>query len=343
MHDQSRFIFHYIYFLPWKDQLSQELLDEDGIVTCLPASNNVQIIYRAKDIVKYCKQHKIRLIHCHLPWASFVVRRLANQVGIPILYTEHNKQERYHILTRWLNRLTFDCQTAVIAVSKEVALSIRKNLNPQIPVHEIVNGVNTDVYIRNNKAGLNIRSLYGIPAEAIVIGCVAVFRSQKRLKEWMEVFRRASEGNSNLYALVVGDGPLLSDLERARKDLGLEDRLFMPGLQSNVKPWYSAMDIFMMTSEFEGLPIALLEAMSMECAIVTTDAGGIKQVIRDNKEEGIVVAVDQLDKLPDKLHELINDKARRRAFGASARKRVSNSFSLKRMVNELEQLYLSLT
>ena len=62
----------------------------------------------------------------------------------------------------------------------------------------------------------------------------------------------------------------------------------MVGLQTDVKPWLTIMDVFMMTSQFEGLPIALLEAMSMECAILTTDAGGIKQVIR-NDEMGLMV------------------------------------------------------
>ncbi|MGE4017440.1 MAG: glycosyltransferase family 4 protein [Cyclobacteriaceae bacterium] len=337
-HDQSKFKFHYIYFLPWKDQLVQELQHAGGIVTCLTATNNLQIICRAKDILKYCRYHNVRLIHCHLPWAGFAVRRLGDRVGIPILYTEHNKQERYHFLTRWLNRLTFNRQTAVIAVSEDVALSIKGNLKPEIPVHEVVNGVNTDEYIRDSEAGPKVRDLYEIPNDAIVIGCVAVFRAQKRLKEWMEVFRRASAQNSKLYAFVIGDGPLKADLERERRIMELEGRLFMPGMQSNVKPWYSAMDIFMMTSEFEGLPIALLEAMSMECAVVTTDAGGIKQVIRSD-EDGLMVRVGEWENLSEKLTDLATNCSKRRALGLAARNRVINAYDLRQMVSETERIY----
>src|SRR5680860_1601438 len=84
------------------------------------------------------------------------------------------------------------------------------------------------------------------------------------------------------------------------------------------------MDIFMMSSSFEGLPIALLEAMSMECAIVSTDAGGIKEVIRDNVD-GKICKVDDWKNLA-KMKE-------------AARERVIKEFSLSQMVQSLENIY----
>jgi glycosyltransferase involved in cell wall biosynthesis len=112
----------------------------------------------------------------------------------------------------------------------------------------------------------------------------------------------------------------------------------MPGLQTEVKPWYSMMDIFMMTSVFEGLPIALLEAMSMECAIVTTNAGGIKEVVR-NEEDGLVEDVDRWKNLSAHVELLAQDEVKRKQLGINARKRVEESFGMKRMVGELEELY----
>jgi glycosyltransferase involved in cell wall biosynthesis len=161
------------------------------------------------------------------------------------------------------------------------------------------------------------------------------------LKEWLEVFKQAAEQNPNLYGIIVGDGPLKDELLEYRKHLGLEDKVIMPGLQTEVKPWYSSMDVFMMTSVFEGLPIALLEAMSMECAVVTTDAGGIKQVIRDGTD-GILVKVDQWKDLSVKLSVLMKDEANRKSLGMAARNRVVHAFSLQRMVGELESLYSSI-
>jgi glycosyltransferase involved in cell wall biosynthesis len=338
LHNQEQFEFHYIYFLPWKKQMVSAIEQAGGKVTCLEASNNLQIIGKTMEVVRYCKENQIQLIHCHLPWAGIVGRLLRRRTNIPVLYTEHNKQERYHFATKWMNWFTFNWQTAAIAVSEDVAVSINKNINPRIPVHEILNGVNTDFFKRDEIAGQALRAQLNIPPDALVVGTLAVFRFQKRLKEWLDVFKQAAEQNPNLYGIIVGDGPLKEELLDYRKYLGLEDKVIMPGLQTEVKPWYSAMDVFMMTSVFEGLPIALLEAMSMECAIVTTNAGGIKQVIRDGTD-GILVEVDQWKDLSGKLNALMKDEANRNSLSTAARDRVVKAFSLQRMVGELEELY----
>jgi glycosyltransferase involved in cell wall biosynthesis len=93
-----------------------------------------------------------------------------------------------------------------------------------------------------------------------------------------------------------------------------------------------------MCSSFEGLPIALLEAMSMECAIVTTDAGGIKEVIR-NEKDGLVVGVDQWEQLTELIVQLKNDPAKLTYLQQGARVRAKASFSMDAMILTLEDLY----
>jgi L-malate glycosyltransferase len=338
LHDQTKFEFHCIYFLPWKNQLVEVIRKEGGVVTCLAAKNNLGILLNVHAVIRYVRQHDIRLIHCHLPWAGLAGRLVHRFTGLPVIYTEHNKQERYHLLTRWMNRLTFNWQSVAIAVSADVASSIQKNINPKIAVRQIANGVDAGFFQRDETAGQLLRSRLGIRTDAIVVGTVAVFRFQKRLKEWLDVFQKASQSNSNLVGVIVGDGPLKEDLFQHRKNLGMEHKVIMPGLQTEVKPWYSVMDIFMMTSEFEGLPVALLEAMSMECAIATTDAGGIKQVVRP-QVEGAVVEVGRWKELSDEIINLSMEPERRKQLGEAARKRVTEDFSLKQMVGTLEDLY----
>ena len=144
LHNKEQFQFHVIYFLPWKDQMVKDLEDAGATVKCFAATNNVKILLQAKKVAHYVKEQKIDLIHCHLPWAGFLGRIVHRITGVPVIYTEHNKQERYHKLTKWINRFTFNWQSAAIAVSGEVAESIQKNIAPKIPVHTILNGVNTD-------------------------------------------------------------------------------------------------------------------------------------------------------------------------------------------------------
>lgn len=339
LHDKSRFEFHYIYFLPWKSQMVEAIEKAGGIVTCMNASSNIQLIFRAARVIKYIREKEIHVVHCHLPWSGFVGRIIHHFLSIPVLYTEHNKQERYHWLTRWLNRITFNKQTAVIAVSADVAASIRDGIRVRIPVTEVVNGVNQDAFVRQVAEGQALRSSLKIPADAIVVGTVAVFRFQKRLKEWIEVFSKLASANDKVYGVIVGQGPLMNELQAYRRALGLEDRLIMPGLQTEVRPWLSAIDIYLMTSVFEGLPVALLEAMSMECAIVATDAGGIKEVIR-NEVDGLLTPVNEWRNTFHLVVKLFPEGYRRQ-LGLAARARVVNNYSMKKMTERLEEMYQS--
>ena len=336
IHDQDVFEFHYIYFLPWKDQMVEALKVAGGKVYCFEAKDNIRLLLQYKDIIKYCLENKIDVIHCHLPWAGFVGRIVHKKTGIPVLYTEHNMQERYHIATKTINKFSFNSQNLAFGVSEDVSQSIKKNINPVIPVKTILNGVNTDSFISSQNS--SIRTDLGIPENAIVIGNVAVFRFQKRIVEWLKIIDDLRKTNDDVYGIIVGAGPLENEIKTKWRQLGLEGTVFLVGLQTNVKPYFEAMDIFMMSSSFEGLPIALLEAMSMECAVVSTDAGGIKEVIRANKD-GLVVPVDEWQKLTSKVQSLIDNNGKLSKFKRAARKRVVDSFSLKRMVEELERYY----
>ena len=336
LHNQEKFEFHYIYFLPWKDQMVESLQKAGGEVTCFEAKNNIRLILQGNKVIEYCKDHGIDLIHCHLPWAGFLGRWVHKQTGIPVLYTEHNMQERYHVATKTINKLSFNSQTLAFGVSQDVTDSINTNIKPSIPVKTLLNGVNTDRFKRNESVA--VRSELGIPADALVIGNVAVFRFQKRLVEWLQVFKELKEENPSVYGVIVGAGPLEDEIKAELQRLNLESSVFFPGLQTEVRPYFEAMDIFMMSSQFEGLPIALLEAMSMECAVVATNAGGIKEVIR-NEVDGLTCEVENWKELVPLCEKLINNPEQLQKLKMAARERVEEAFSLQRMVEELEGYY----
>lgn len=339
-HNKDKFEFHYIYFLPWKNQMVEAIEKSGGKVTCFAAKNNIQLLLQFSKIIKYCKENKIQIIHAHLPWAGFVSRLVHMITKIPVFYTEHNLQERYHFITKKLNKWTFNFQTFGIGVSDDVTQSIKKNINPKITVNTILNGVNTISFQRNNSQSKNkIREQFGLPEDAFVIGTVAVFRFQKRLDLWLEILAESINLNPKIYGIIVGAGPLESLLHQKHVALGLEGKVFFAGLQTNVKPFYEAMDVFMMSSSFEGLPIALLEAMSMSCAIVSTNAGGIKEVLRHG-EDGLIEVVDDWKKLSNSILLLVDDNEKLNYFQNNARDRVVTSFSIKTMVAQLEKLYL---
>lgn len=337
-HDKSRFQFHCIYFLPWKDQMVAGIKNNGGIVENFSASNNIKIMLQVRKIAAYIKEHNIKLVHCHLPWAGFAGRLLHKLTGVPVVYTEHNLQERYRFATKTLNRITYNWQSAAVAVSSDVAKSIKENIKPAIPVHTILNGVDVNSFRRDAEAARQLREKWGIAQDAIVIGTIAVFRFQKRLKEWITTFKNTEAQHPGIRGIIVGDGILKDEVMQHLKASGMEDKIVMPGLQTAVKPWLSAMDIFMMSSVFEGLPIALLEAMSMECAVVSTDAGGVKEVIRSGTD-GFLVPVEEWPNLQKELSGLIAEPEKIAHYGAAARKRIEQSFSMQSMVQQLEALY----
>ena len=341
IHDTDAFEFHYLYFLPWKNQMVEALEQSGGQVTCFAAKNNIALLFQYQKIIRYCATHQINLIHAHLPWAGFVSRLVHALIGIPVVYTEHNMQERYHFLTKTINRFTFNFQSLGIGVSADVTQSIQKNIQPTIPVQTVLNGVNTSSFKRfGTPRASTIRADYGIPSDAFVVGTVAVFRFQKRLDLWLELLQAAIEKDPTIYGIIVGAGPLQPEIEQKHQALGLAGNVFFAGLQTDVKPYYEAMDSFMMCSSFEGLPIALLEAMSMECAILTTDAGGIKEVIQTN-EDGILVGVAEWKKLSAELVQLAHSKEQLVSLQKAARLKAECSFSLNAMIEQLETIYKS--
>lgn len=339
LHDQSQFEFHFIYFLPWKDQMVEAIQLNGGVVTCFQANNNLQLLTKVNSLVKYIRGHKIDLVHSHLPWAGVVSRLAGKKAGIPVVYTEHNKQERYHFATRWMNLATMDLTTEVVAVSEDVEQSIRKH-KPGLKarLRTILNGVNIERFTPEFTDDANLRSTLGIPAAAAVIGTVAVFRFQKRLDLWLKLAKEISTRHADVHFVIVGDGPLKNELIIKQKEFGLTDKVHFAGLQTEVRPYFKLFDLYMMCSIFEGLPIALLEAMASGCPVITTDAGGIKEVIRHGKD-GLLCPVDDPGKLVDYAADLLSNNERRQTLGLQARQRVEESFSLDSMVRTLEQCY----
>lgn len=338
-HDKERYSFHYIYFLPWKYQMVAEIEKAGGKVTCLPAKNNLGIMRRVFQIISYIRKHNIQLIHCHLPWAGIVGRIAGKIAGVPVIYTEHNTWDKYHTLTYYFNKLSFSSQRSVIAVSEDVAQSIQAHhpkVQPKVQV--IKNGINTEKYSHKDPVNRDVRHEMGISQDSIVIGTTCVFRLQKRMLVWLEIARAVHDLHPDVSFLVVGDGVLREEIHEKARVLNMQRYVHFTGLQTDIRPFLQSMDVFMMSSEYEGLPIGLLEAMSMGCMPACTAAGGIPELVKDG-ENGILVPVSQPIQMVDRLHQYLQQPAAIKKMGSAARQTVVQYFSLQKMVAELENVY----
>ncbi|WP_297337696.1 glycosyltransferase [Algoriphagus sp.] len=359
VHDQSRFEFHCLYFYHQPQNIIDEL-EVAGIKVHLIPSSNLGLFFQVNRVRSFIQEHQFDLIHAHLPWAGILARFVGKKVNIPIVYTEHNTWDRYNKVSYWGNRLTFKKQDVAIAVSNEVALSMQLNSiwdpykrGGRLKVKVVQNGVNTEVFHNlNSEENANpkesdhskpsikytLKKQLGIPQDSFVIGKVAVFRSQKRLWLWVEIALRILKSNPEVHFLLVGDGEWRSFIEKKIRESGYEANFHLVGVQKEVIPFLNIMDIYLSSSEFEGLPIAMLEAMACEVPVVATRAGGIGEVIQHGKQ-GFLTGIDEWKALEKYCLQLLHDPKLRAAMAQAARSQVVDNFSMKMMVNSLEAIY----
>jgi len=326
------------YFLPWKDAHVAELEETGAEVRLFGARSNAALFARVPAVAGWLRRGGFDLVHAHLPLAGVVARFAGRLARVPVVYTEHNLQERYHPLTAHANRLTWGLQRQVVAVSGEVAGSIARRFGARVPVTVVQNGIEIPDLEELSSGRQEVRRNLGIDEAAEVVGAVAVLRSQKRFDLWLEAAREIAASRPAARFLIVGDGPLRSELEALATELELAERIVFAGLQTGVRPYLAAMDLFLISSEFEGLPLALLEAMAARLPVVATRVGGIPEVI-ETERSGVLVDFGDPHVLAVEVSRLLGDSEARRSLGRAARSRVEAGFSVARMARELEAIY----
>lgn len=336
-HNKS-YHFDVVYFLPWKNQLVPDLTTLGCTVHCFSARNIFQILLKLPALCNWIRAHRYDIIHAHLPWTGIMARMAGKVTGVPVVYTEHNMFSRYKNATRIFNKLTFEWQANVIAVSEEVEKAIRKEVNPTVPVRTIMNGVDTHEFDRSKYQVDQLKAQYNLPEASCIIGTVAVFRPQKRLDRWIRIAEQVSKKNPSVYFVLVGDGLLRAELEQQAGKLVDDKKLIFAGLSAEPERWMACMDIYLMSSDFEGLPVALLEAMSMGCVPVVTRAGGIPAVI-DHEKNGFLYDADDVKKAVSAIEELITHPEKRNQMSRAARSSIENNYGIGKMVKALEEVY----
>lgn len=334
----QQYRFDVVYFLPWKDQLVNSLTGLGCQVTCLSASNVLFMLLKLPALCKLIKSRQYDILHGHLPWSGIMARLAGKVTGVTVVYTEHNIFSKYKLLTRLFNRLTMEWQRVVIAVSQEVAEALHAEVKPTVEVCTVANGVDTQEFDPSKFSGSLLRKEFQLPPDAIIVGTVTVFRPQKRLDRWLRIASTLSEKFPSLYFVIVGDGLLREVLKGQAASLVESNRLLFAGIASAPERWLACMDIYLMSSDFEGMPVALLEAMSMGIVPVVTRVGGIPTMIKHGTE-GFLYAPD--DEVTAVMHisEMVNNSEQRIRTGNSARAKIELEYSISKMVVALEQVY----
>jgi len=183
----------------------------------------------------------------------------------------------------------------------------------------------------------DVRSRIGIPPSSWVIGTVGRLSQQKRHDVLIEAFRLASQAIQDSTLVIVGEGELESET-RALADRLAPGRVIFTGQLTDVPRVLRCFDTFVLSSDFEGLPFALLEAMATERAIVSTGVQGAREAIRD-EQDGLVVPRRNPERLAEAIVRIAHDRTLAAALAASARRRFLEQFTADRMVDRTVSLY----
>ncbi len=278
---------------------------------------------------------KYDVVHMHLPVAGWMTipAKLFNR-KTKFIYSEHNLVTFYAKYNYYLSGLTYGFFDCIIPVSHEVNEVISKVQKSWFfktkKTATILNGINTEKFSNAHRITENIN-------EKFTVGLVARFRPQKRVDKWVEVAAEVYKLNSTIYFLMVGDGPDDEMLHNKIYELGMQGKIELPGMLPDTVAAFKRIDIFLLTSDFEGLPLAIMEAMSTGCVPVVNNVGGIKQLpfngfgykydVFDAKKIAVIIAGYASDAQKFKKESL------------NARAFVEANYSLTKQVYEIVELY----
>jgi glycosyltransferase involved in cell wall biosynthesis len=190
----------------------------------------------------------------------------------------------------------------------------------------------------DDAARIRARQDLQLSADADVVCTVGRLTAIKQHRLFLETIAKVTAKRPTVVALIAGDGELRGDLEGYAAELKIADRVRFLGWRRDLANIYGATDVFLLTSRNEGTPVALIEAMASGVPGVSTDVGGVKDVII-SEEVGARVADGDPDALAAPIVRYLGDRELRRQSGVRARAAVLDRFSLDRLVRDVSALY----
>jgi glycosyltransferase involved in cell wall biosynthesis len=193
----------------------------------------------------------------------------------------------------------------------------------------------------DDDARARARAALQIPAGAAVVTTVGRLTAIKQQQLFLETAQEIARAHPGVVFLIAGDGDLRAELEASASSLGVADRVRFLGWRRDLETIYGATDVFLLTSRNEGTPVALIESMASGCAGVSTDVGGVSDVLQ-NDAVGLLAPDGDAPALARHVIALLADAERRRRMGTAGRALVLARYSLDRLVTNIETLYREL-
>ncbi len=349
--DQNKFD---IFILGRMEGERIETLDKLKNVHCINVSALSREISPLKDlrvifqIYWLLKRFKITMVHTHSSKAGVVGRIAARLAGVKIIvHTIHgfafhdfmtrSRRKTFIFLERSMARIT-DALLLVSKKEKEIASELK--IIPKKYLETIYNGVDYLPFADSTDNG-KLKNALKIRAGDFVIGFSGRFSQQKALHILVESFSIINKEFPNTKLLLVGDGILKNELIEQAKNLNVIENILMTGFKDNVAPYYKIMDVFVMTSLWEGLSRCLAEAMYAKLPVIATDVGGTADAVINGKTGWLVKPNDVMEVVKAMREAIISPDLRIR-MGENGFNFARSTFDLKNSSKQISNLYIKL-
>ena len=286
------------------------------------------------------------IVHTHASKAGMLGRLAARLSGCrvvihtPHVYYFQGKRGMLRRFFRMVERMALPLAgRTVLLCETQRKLAIQELGAPSDRVVVIENGVDTS-HFRPRRAKREAQGVLGIRAGAPTMGTITRFRPQKGCDVFLRAMARVFEEIPACNCVFVGEGPLDARLRRLARRLGVAERMVWRDRTEDAREIYEALDVFVMSSRYEGMPYALLEAMSMGLPVVATRVCGCQDVVEEGVT-GLLVAPDRPEELARQMLRLLRDPAYARRLGAAAREAVEREFPSARFLDRMADLYIS--
>jgi len=334
--------------------LIREFEDKGLSLTILPALlreispvNDFKAFWKLYHLLR---QEKYDIVHTHSSKAGILGRIAAHMAGVPVIvHTVHgwSFHDSMHARTRQVYiALEKYCARFTDKLIVVTNLDIKKGLQAGIGHPEqytlIRSAIPLEVFDPSRYDQTAVRRELGIPLDAPVLGNVGRFSAQKNPLAWVRVAGNVAQRLPGCHFLMVGDGPMRSQVEAALKTEGIFERTVLTGLRRDVPQIMAAMDVFLLTSLWEGLPRVLPQAMSMGLPIVSSRVDGSAEVIREG-ENGFLFDTGDIEEMSGACLLLLHNESQRKIMGEAGKKTAHQEFDVRHMIIQIEMLYSGLT
>jgi glycosyltransferase involved in cell wall biosynthesis len=291
-------------------------------------------------LVRLLRRERIDILHAHL-WDANLVAVVAGFLArTPVVVAhEHTWSYEGDLLRVLTDRfLVARGSSAFLCVSEE---DRRKMIEIERIPAQTIRVVTNGIRPLPAPSAYDLRADLGIAATAQVVGAVTVLREQKRLDVLVRALVHLVDRVPDPHVVIAGDDVGLGNrkrLEELTASLGLSSRVHLLGRRDDIADVLAAVDVACLSSDYEGMPLSLMEYMAAAKPIVSTRVGGVPEII-DHGVEGLLVPRDDPAALADALERLLADSVLARSLGQAARARQERDFSLASVVTRVESIY----